>query len=472
MKIKKEELFNLVETVAKSNFMDVDELFKLLEEAIIRSFHSKLDPDAKLEFKINKKTKTIKLINKSKLIVDGEVEIALRPIEISLKDAKKINSKAKVNETIADEVDFSEYSKYAATSIKQLLLQNVREKKKKEIYEKYKNLKGTVIPVTVTSVSNNHAIFALEDGTTAFMPETLMNKKIKLNIGEKIKIFVENVLEDSRDSQIIVSNGSPQMVKRALEIEIPEIQNGTIKIMAIARIAGERSKVALSSSNPDIDPIGTVIGPGGQRIKAIIERLDGEKIDVIRYSEDINEFIAAAMSPARVISINDKNKEETNKLSNQKIVVTPNRHQTLAIGKGGQNIKLVAELVKHKIDVFSYSQSLEENIDILWNGNVKPEELESIENSTENKFYQIRQNNKANQMRRPKYDSWNNLQQDDGFEEEIMSFTEEITLNQNMKDDETINMDEMFNNSQKKKYQEISEEDFDLDSLDIDDDFK
>jgi len=468
-KLKIESLFNAIDEVAKQNHINSDEVYKILEESIVKAFHSKFDPDAEVELKVDQENKIFELINHSKIVTNDEVDPNYRAVYIPLKDAKKIKADAKEGDFISEVVPFKQYAKIVAGSIRQMLTQSVREKKKAAVYAKYKSLVGEMIPVTAISVSRNHAIFALDDGTTAFMPETLMNKKIKIGIGERLKIYVEDVLEDSKDAQIIVSNGSTQLVKRVLEVEVPEIMQGTIEIIKIARIAGERSKVAVKSTMPEVDAVGAIIGPGGERIKSISAALDGEKVEIVKYSPDLNEYISNALSPARVVSITDVLNDDNTINDKYKIVITPNRHQTLAIGRRGTNIKLAAELIGIRIDIKSIDEAKEDGIAINWNGNVKEEELQNIENGEGRNFTR----RSGSQRYNTKNDSFNS----DSFNDEISSFNEDISDGGFDQDDSFEITEDMFSQLEdtqqvEPEVEEIDIDDFDFDFDDIDDDFK
>lgn len=381
MEFNKKFFFEALEAIAEQNLLTKEETQEIIKQSIFKTFHSKFDPDAELEIIIDDAKQKFELINHSKLVVsDEEFQEEYRALEISLTDAKEIKKLVKEGDLVSEEVDFSPYSKQIANQVRQLITQSVREKKKEAIYAKHKSLKGEMVEATVTSSTKSYVILELEDGTTAFMPSKLRNLNIPLNIGEKAKVFVEDVLQESKESQIVVSNGSPTMVKRVLEAEVPEIAEGIIEIVNISRIAGLRSKIAVKSLSPEVDPVGAIIGSGGSRINVIVEKLKGEKLDIIAWSEDINTFVINAISPAKVISIMDKKDEEGNIMEGMKIIITPNRHQTLAIGKAGSNARLTVELTNTRIDVMSYEQALEKGITIEWNGNVTKEALVSIEN--------------------------------------------------------------------------------------------
>ncbi len=397
MELNNKLFFEAINEIAERNLLEKNELNKIIKNAFFKTFHSKIDPDAELELLIDPKNKRFQLINHSKLVVsDEEYDQKYSSSEISLSKAKKINKDIKTGGKISQEVDLVKNKKFSA-QVRQLITQNVREKRKKAVYVKHKLLKGEMIKVEVVSIGKNgYVIFKLEDDTMAFMPAKLRNQNIKLKIGEKVKVYVEDVLEESKDSQIIVSNGSPTLIKRIIEANVPEVEEGIVEIVNISRIAGFRSKVAVKSNNENVDPVGAIIGANGRRIKKIIEKLENEKLDIILWKSNLEEYICNTLSPSRVISILEKKDSSNNVISGQKTIVTPNIHQTLAIGKNGLNVRLAVELTNTRLDIISYDQAKEKGIEIIWNGNVKEEELANIEANikTQKSNFKKRFNNK------------------------------------------------------------------------------
>lgn len=378
------EVFEALSIIAKNNLLTMAELKNMLEVAIFKSFHSKFDADAELELTMDEVEGKFELINKSKIVVaDEEFVVENRPFEIPLSEAKKINKSVELYDQVAEVVDFAAYSKQVANSIRAMLTQSVKERKKEAIWEKHQSLKGEMINVTVRTITPLGVAFEMEDGTSAYMPTKLRNMKISLKIGARVTVYVEDVLRESKDSQVVVSNGSKILVKRVLENEVPEIAQGIIEIVNISRIPGERSKVAVRSTNPQVDPVGAIIGSEGSRINSIVEKLEGEKLDVIVYSDDINTYIANAFAPARIISVQDKLWAEGEfagqPIPGHRIAIAPDKHQTLAIGKFGSNARLVVELVNSRIDVLSLSEANAKGMNIVWNGNITPEEVEKLE---------------------------------------------------------------------------------------------
>ncbi|NQZ66002.1 MAG: transcription termination factor NusA [Mycoplasmatales bacterium] len=464
MEFNKKKFFEALSAIADQNLLTKEETKEIIRQSVFKTFHSKFDPDAELEMIIDEKSNRCELINHSKIVVENEdFKEEYRALEIPLKEALKIKKDAKEGDIISEEVDFATYAKQISNQIKQLITQSVREKKKEAVYAKHKSLKGEMVEATVTSSTKSYVIFELEDGTTAFMPSKLRNLYIPLSIGEKTKVFVEDVLQDSKESQIVVSNGSTTMVKRVLEEEVPEIHDGIIEIVNISRIAGLRSKIAVKSNVPEIDPIGSIIGASGSRINTIIKKLQGEKLDIIPWSEDINNFVINAIAPAKVISIFDKTDKNGNILDGMKIIITPNKHQTLAIGKFGSNVRLAVELTNIRIDVISYEQAITRGIDINWNGNVTEDNLASIERGERQK------------RERPQKSKAKTALKSDDLNLDMSSFAESIEIESSQKE-KTINNsleleDDMFSADELKKMEENFEFDSELSEFVTEEDF-
>lgn len=446
-KLQKEQIFKAIDLIAEQNLLTKEETKKVITDSVEKAFHSKYDPDAELEVIIDEKNKKFELYNNTKMVVDdSEFNPEYNAIEIKLSDAKKIKKGVAAGDFVREEVNFAAYSKQIARQIRQMFTQSIREKKKEAVYAKHKGLKGEMIEAIATTVTPSHAIFQLDDGAAAFMPAQLRNPNIQLKVGERVKVYVEDILEDSKDAQIIVSNGSKELIKRILEEEVPEISSGLVEIMSISRQPGVRSKVAVKSNQDNIDPVGTIIGAQGVRISAILKRLEGEKIDVIPYSPDINIFIANALSPAKVAAVIDKEDSEGQVIEKTKIAIVPNNQQTLAIGKRGSNVRLAVELVSSRIDVVSIDQAKEQGLSYELNVGLTQEDIEKIE-----------QGIKVGGFRRRQDRSEPNIASSE-FEDSIKMFNDSILEEETTTED--INVDEdLFSEDELKKM----EADFEFD---------
>lgn len=464
MSVENTQLFEAIAQIAEQNLLTESETKELFENAVKKAFHTKFDPNADLELTIDQLSGKFTLINKSKYVVeDEEYTEEYRAIEIPLTEAKKINADVQVGDEVAEEVEISLLSKQIIQSIRQMLTQSVREKRKEAIYAKHKSLVGEMITVKVTTMAPAYSAFVLEDGTPAFMPSKLRNPNIKLSVGQKTQVLVEEVLEDSKDAQIIVSNGSKEVVKRVLEVEVPEVQDGTVEIVNISRIPGLRSKVAVRASNPAVDPVGAIIGAQGSRINAIVEKLQGEKIDVILWSADENEFVANSLAPAKIVSVIDKVNVEGEIVRAVKIAIAPNKHQTLAIGKQGSNVKLAVELTNIRIDVISVDEARAKGIEFEFNVGLTPEQLAQIESGERPNF--ARGPRRAAPQPFTQQPTINHA----GFDDSIASFTEQMEDTQTESDDLVIDED-MFSEEELRQMEANFEFDDELEETDSESD--
>lgn len=417
----------LIKFISKSKEMDINDIVKFLLKSIERIVHSQLDPDAKLTLSIDEEKNRLVLMNQSKIVISNEehYEKESNLIDIRLEEALLIDPTIKVGETIPSEIKFDDFSRTTFSKIEQSFKLEILNLEKSKIYNKYFPLIGQQVDAKLEDDNGKAATFILEDGTHCLMPVKFRNMNINLSKSDYHKVFIEEVYENSRDYQVLVSNSSSSRIREVLKVEIPEIENGNIQIVAISRIPGMRAKISFRK-NPDfegdIDIVGSIIGQGGQRINSVSEKIGGEKIDVILYSDNLNEYISNAMSPAKVISINLKPNGK------DYLIIVPNKHNTIAIGKQGINVKLTVELTKTNIDIISISDAIERNIEILWNGNVNPKQVEQIEAHDGQRSFQFDRRGTRSNNNFPSGNSrYNtpNLNMDE-FDKELASYKTEI----------------------------------------------
>jgi N utilization substance protein A len=280
----------------------------------------------------------------------GDETIKYNPkTDVLLEEAKNINKKYKVGDEVVTTLPLpSDFGRMAAQTAKQVIIQKIREAERGIIFSEYKERVGELINATVQRREGRNLLIDLGK-TTAIMPPEHQVQAERFNPGDRIKVYLLSVESSVKGPQIIVSRTHPQLIVKLFESEIPEIASGVIEIMAIAREAGFRSKVAVKSNDDSIDPIGSCVGQRGVRIQTIIAELSGEKIDIIEYNEDISKFIAAAMSPAKVLSVKILEGDKEN--PGVAIVMVPADQLSLAIGREGQNVRLAAKLTGWKINV-------------------------------------------------------------------------------------------------------------------------
>ncbi|MFA5051330.1 MAG: transcription termination factor NusA [Patescibacteria group bacterium] len=293
--------------------------------------------------------------------------------ELQLSDAKKISKKYKIGDIIKTELEIhSDFGRIAAQTAKQVIVQRLKEIERSTVFQTYKSQEKQVVDAVVQRLERNVILVDLQDAT-AVLPYTEQVQEERYYPGQKIKVYILMVSETNKGPEIIVSRRHPDILKELFKSEIPEIASGTVEIKVIAREAGSRSKIAVFTSEKNLDPIGSCIGQKGARIQTIISEIGGEKIDIIEYSDDPQKFIANALAPAKTVSlkIDEKNKEVSVKVRKNQL--------SLAIGRAGQNVRLASRLTGYKIEV----QLFEEEETEATAEEVKEEKSKSSEKESE-----------------------------------------------------------------------------------------
>jgi N utilization substance protein A len=293
-------------------------------------------------------------------IVEDDSEDIWEHDKISLSEAQKIEPDFEVGEEVAEEIHLEDFGRRAVTSARQTLMQKVKDLEKDIIYQKYKDIVGEVITGEVYQVLSREVLLIDADGNEISIPRNEQIQKDRYRKGENVKSIVHRVDMVNGSPKIILSRTSPVFLERLFEQEVPEVFDGLITIKKVVREPGERAKVAVESYDDRIDPVGACVGMKGSRIHAVVRELQNENIDVINYTENLELYIQRALSPAKVVSIKiDK--------ENKRVAVYLKPDQvSLAIGKGGLNIKLASRLVEMEIDVFreNDTQIAEEDVDL------------------------------------------------------------------------------------------------------------
>ena len=301
-------------------------------------------------------------------IVDGEMKLFVQKevvedvmfpgTEISLEEARKKDPAVMEGDIVNVEIEAKQFGRIAAQTAKGVIIQGIREAERGVVFDKFNSkshemLTGTVLRIEPESGDVTLRIGTGNDKTNALLAKGEQVAGEQYVEGESVRVYVVDVRRSSHGPQVIVSRTHPGLVKRLFELEVPEIADGTVEIKSIAREAGSRTKLAVWASDPDIDAVGTCVGLRGARVGAVVEELGGEKMDIIKYSEDPAEFVAAALSPANVLEV------RTQPGTKNCRVVVPDDQLSLAIGKEGQNARLAARLTGYKIDIKSESAAAE-----------------------------------------------------------------------------------------------------------------
>ncbi|MFD1411203.1 transcription termination factor NusA [Lapidilactobacillus gannanensis] len=335
-----EEMLGALDALEKEKGIKKEVVIEAIQAALISAYKRNYGQAQNVDVEFDQQSGNIHVYAVKK-VVD---EVADDRLEISLTDALKINRAYEVGDDIKREVTPKNFGRISAQTAKQVIMQRLREAERSKIFNEYTQYEHEIIQGTVLRRDNKFIYVDLGD------IEAVMGKQDQIpnedyQVHDRIKVFVSKVENTTKGPQVFVSRTNPELVKRLFEQEIPEVYDGTVEIVSIAREAGDRSKVAVRSTNPNVDPVGTCVGPKGQRVQAIVNELNGENMDIVKWEEDPSDYIANALNPAEVIAVQfDQEKREC-------MVIVPDYQLSLAIGKRGQNARLAAKLTGFKIDI-------------------------------------------------------------------------------------------------------------------------
>ncbi len=336
------EFISALDTLSEERGLEVDVIISTLEAALLSAYNKFKPGNAKSEIHIDHETGEI-TVNEVRTVVE---HLEDPETEITLRDARSFDRNAEIGSTIRIERNPNDFGRIAAQTARQVIAQRLRDEERKVVYSAFADKVGDMVVGTVFKVEGDQVIIQLNDKTDAVLPrkERIIGEKYKP--GDNMKFYVLDVKQNTRGPKIMLSRTHPGLLRKLMELEIPEIQQGIVEIKNIARDGGARAKVALVTLDPDVDPVGACVGNGGTRIKAVSMALKGEKIDVVLYSQDPLIYIKNSLSPAQVARVEpvlDKEKTAT-------AYVYPDQ-LSLAIGKAGQNVRLAAKLTGWKIDI-------------------------------------------------------------------------------------------------------------------------
>jgi len=338
------DFIEALDEIEKGKGIDKDTLLEAIEAALISAYKKNFGSAQNVKININKETGKIDVYAKKEVVED----LNDPRTEISLEEARKIDPNYEVGDVVEIEVTPKDFGRIAAQTAKQVVVQRIREAERNIIYEEYANREEDIVTGIVQRHEMNNVYIDL-GRTEAILapPEQVPGEVYKQ--GDRIKAYIVEVKKTTKGPLIMVSRTHPGLLKRLFELEVPEIYEGIVVIEAVAREPGSRSKIAVSSRDENVDPVGACVGAKGSRVQAVVNELRGEKIDIIEWDEDPAKYVANALSPAKVLYVS---------IVNDKVakVVVPDYQLSLAIGKEGQNARLAAKLTGWKIDIKSESQ--------------------------------------------------------------------------------------------------------------------
>lgn len=342
------ELLEALNILEKEKSISKDTLLEAIEQSLLQACKNHFGKADNIKVNINHETCDFSVFAEKTV-----VEEVMDPVtEISLADAKMMNSQYALGDVVNVEVKSKEFGRIATQNAKNVILQKIREEERKVIFNQYYGKERDIVTgIVQRSMGRNYSINLGK--ADAVLTE---NEQVKTEVfqpTERIKLYILEVKDTPKGPKILVSRTHPELVKRLFEAEVTEVKDGTVEIKSIAREAGSRTKIAVWSNDPDVDPVGACVGMNGARVNSIVEELRGEKIDIINWSDTPALLIENALSPAKVISVMADPEEKT------AMVIVPDFQLSLAIGKEGQNARLAARLTGFKIDIKSETQARE-----------------------------------------------------------------------------------------------------------------
>ncbi len=353
------EFFTAISLIEKEKGIPKSYMIEKITQALVSAYkrdHESVGDNVTVE--ANEALGTVRMFVKKDV-----VETVDNPCtEMSLEEARQTLPRAQLGDVLRIEIKPRNFGRIAAQTARQVIIQGMREAERGMVYDEFSSKEHEILTGIVTRIDPRSGAASLRIGsggesTDAYLAAGEQVKGETYTEGMRLKVYVVEVRRSTKGPQVLVSRTHPGLVKRLFELEVPEIYDGTVEVKSIAREAGSRTKLAVWSADPDVDAIGACVGPRGQRVNNIVEELDGEKVDIIKYSEDPAAYIAAALSPADVISVTTLEEGKSCR------VIVPDDQLSLAIGKEGQNARLAAKLTGYKIDIKPASAPVEEEED-------------------------------------------------------------------------------------------------------------
>lgn len=340
--------------ITKEKGISKDVIFEALEAALVSSYKKNYGTNQNAIVRIDKENGDIKVF--AEYFIVENVEDPTREIELS--KVKEFNNKYEIGDVYLREITPSKFGRIAAQTAKQVVIQRIKDAERDVIYNDFADKENELITGQIQRINRNVIYFDLGK-TEAILPPSEQIEGVEYKQGDRLKLYVLEVKKTTKGPQIVLSRSHPSLIKRLFELEVPEIQEGVVDIYSIAREAGSRTKIAVFSKDESVDPLGACVGYKGSRVKAIVDEIDDEKIDIVIYDKRTRNFIANALSPSKVVEVVVNEKEKS------ALVIVPDYQLSLAIGKEGQNARLAAKLTNWKIDIKSESQFDEyyENLD-------------------------------------------------------------------------------------------------------------
>jgi len=355
MSTARNPFMSAIEELCEEKGLDKAVILETVEAALAAAYRKDYGkPKQTLKAKLHPETGEADMF-RSYIVVESEEEIKESEQELTLDQAYKFNKKAKVGDEILIPLEkHSDFGRIAAQTAKQVIIQRIREAEREMLYKEFKDKEQTIVNATVQQLEGRNVVIALGKANGIMYPADQIREE-RYYIGQRLKVYVKEVAETVRGPQILVSRSDKELIRGLFELEVPEIQAGTVEIKSITREAGSRTKIAVIATEENIDPVGSCVGQRGTRVQAVLGEIGDEKIDIVLWDEDVEQFIMNALSPAKTRKITINSKE------NKAIVYVAEDSLSLAIGKGGQNVRLASKLTGWGIDVMLDEDSADDS---------------------------------------------------------------------------------------------------------------
>lgn len=347
------EFFSAIADIEKEKGIPQSYMLEKIEQALLAAL--KKDSPASSECArvvLDPEKKTVNMF-----IQKTVVEEVMDPYtQVSFDLARQTTPGIDIGDVVNEPVDSKKFGRIAAQAAKQVIIQGIREAERGIVYDEFTSKEHEILTGIVSRIEPRNGSVSIQISSNSEFTEAMLSPSERipseaLKEGDRIKVYVVEVRKSSRGPQILISRTHPGLVKRLFELEVPEIFEGIVEVKSIAREAGSRTKIAVMSTDPEVDPIGACVGPKGGRVSSIVDELHGEKIDIVKYSDVVEEYIASALAPSEVVNVTILDEGKSCR------VIVPDNQLSLAIGKEGQNVRLAARLTGYKIDIKSESSA-------------------------------------------------------------------------------------------------------------------
>lgn len=346
------ELFESLEMIEEEKGISKDIILDALESALISAYRKHFGAAQDIGVVFEEESGNIRIIAKKRIVEKVEDY----ENEITLEEAQNLDPKYRIGDTAELEVTPKSFGRIAAQTARQVVFQRIHEAEREKMVNEYSDRENDIATARVRKIERRNVMLEIDDTESVLMPNEQVRQD-NYSVGERYKVFIVEVADSVKGVHLVVSRSHPGLVRRLLELEVPEIGDGIIEIKSISREPGSRTKIAVHSTKDNVDPVGTCIGPKGMRVHEVIRELRGEKIDIIKYSDNPAEYVANALSPSEVLSVKV---DESDRVCH---AVVPASQLSLAIGREGQNVRLAARLTGWKIDLTPSDAAAESQAD-------------------------------------------------------------------------------------------------------------